>query len=257
MKTELRHLLRGILFSFLITAAHSASAFYDPTIGRWVSRDPIGEVGGGNLYAFVGNDSVDLSDFLGLTTVKKHAHSITQAQAKEGLWGWTELESQEEKPAKLKMDKKRCVCMVAKKPELLFTVSVQTARSGKQSWRETASFDGVSYPGTSVYVGSGLANISEQHETKRYEIWNEGLMSFWPSRYEDAAANLTAPTCDELRNKIAELKKSAGFDWEHSAGIALLVKQMAVGEEGLYLSRWVRKSGFGSVKVIYDLSNPK
>lgn len=40
--------------------------YYDPVTGRWPSRDPINERGGLNLYAMVGNDSVNFVDFLGL-----------------------------------------------------------------------------------------------------------------------------------------------------------------------------------------------
>ena len=39
---------------------------YDPRAGAWLSRDPIEEQGGVNLYAFVNNDSVNLFDVLGL-----------------------------------------------------------------------------------------------------------------------------------------------------------------------------------------------
>jgi RHS repeat-associated protein len=39
---------------------------YDPALGRWPSRDPIEENGGVNLYAFVGNNPVNLWDVLGL-----------------------------------------------------------------------------------------------------------------------------------------------------------------------------------------------
>lgn len=39
--------------------------YYDPTTGRWPSRDPIGERGGENLYGFVGNDGVNYFDLLG------------------------------------------------------------------------------------------------------------------------------------------------------------------------------------------------
>ncbi|MBC2595892.1 RHS repeat-associated core domain-containing protein, partial [Ruficoccus amylovorans] len=39
--------------------------YYDPVVGRWLSRDPIGEQGGVNLYAFVGNDGVNGWDYLG------------------------------------------------------------------------------------------------------------------------------------------------------------------------------------------------
>jgi RHS repeat-associated protein len=39
---------------------------YSPELGRWLSRDPIGERGGVNLYAMVGNDAVNWWDVLGL-----------------------------------------------------------------------------------------------------------------------------------------------------------------------------------------------
>ena len=39
---------------------------YLPPLGRWLSRDPIEEEGGYNLYGFVGNDSIDQTDSLGL-----------------------------------------------------------------------------------------------------------------------------------------------------------------------------------------------
>ena len=40
--------------------------YYDPVTGRWSSRDPIGEYGGRNRYAFVGNSPTNLVDVLGL-----------------------------------------------------------------------------------------------------------------------------------------------------------------------------------------------
>ena len=40
--------------------------YYDPETGRWPSRDPIGEMGGVNLYGFVGNDGVNRWDLFGL-----------------------------------------------------------------------------------------------------------------------------------------------------------------------------------------------
>jgi RHS repeat-associated protein len=42
--------------------------WYDPTTGRWPSRDPIEEGGGLNLYGFVGNDGVYRIDVDGLYT---------------------------------------------------------------------------------------------------------------------------------------------------------------------------------------------
>ncbi|WP_309387622.1 RHS repeat-associated core domain-containing protein [Cerasicoccus frondis] len=40
--------------------------FYDMNIGAWLSKDPLGEEGGWNLYGFVNNDPIGNHDFLGL-----------------------------------------------------------------------------------------------------------------------------------------------------------------------------------------------
>jgi RHS repeat-associated protein len=39
---------------------------YDAEIGKWISRDPIGEAGGVNLYGYVGNNPVNYADSSGL-----------------------------------------------------------------------------------------------------------------------------------------------------------------------------------------------
>src|SRR5262245_29306872 len=43
-----------------------ALCFYNPSTGRWLSRDPIGEAGGLNLHGFVRNDPLRWVDILGL-----------------------------------------------------------------------------------------------------------------------------------------------------------------------------------------------
>src|SRR5437868_5173475 len=40
--------------------------YYSPTQGRWLTRDPLGEDGGENLYAFLAGNPLDDSDILGL-----------------------------------------------------------------------------------------------------------------------------------------------------------------------------------------------
>jgi RHS repeat-associated protein len=45
--------------------------YYDPGTGRWLNRDPIGELGGANLYGFVGNDSINGIDYGGLLTLRE------------------------------------------------------------------------------------------------------------------------------------------------------------------------------------------
>ena len=56
-----------------ISLRREAQAFDNPSTGRWLNRDPIGEDGGESLYGYVGNDPVRFIDALGLW--------------KSGVWG--------------------------------------------------------------------------------------------------------------------------------------------------------------------------
>jgi RHS repeat-associated protein len=61
------------LYRFSSKEAHPVSGlvyyrfrFYDPNLQRWVNRDPIGEVGGANLYAYVQGSPLNFADPFGL-----------------------------------------------------------------------------------------------------------------------------------------------------------------------------------------------
>jgi RHS repeat-associated protein len=43
--------------------------YYSPCTGRWITRDPLGELGGINLYGFVGNNPVNWVDQKGLIVI--------------------------------------------------------------------------------------------------------------------------------------------------------------------------------------------
>ena len=63
--------IRRLTLTLLLTAlclagAEQASASYNPGTGRWLSKDPIEESGGANLYAYVCNCPTDRIDPLGL-----------------------------------------------------------------------------------------------------------------------------------------------------------------------------------------------
>jgi RHS repeat-associated protein len=69
-----------LLAGLLVGIAPVAQAFYNPSTGRWLSRDPLGEpgfevfrgrspsllAGGSNRYVFVGNSPLDYIDYIGL-----------------------------------------------------------------------------------------------------------------------------------------------------------------------------------------------
>ena len=63
----LKRLLLAVAGLFVLS--HTVQAHYDPNIGRWISRDPIAESGGVNLYGFVGNQTLSRFDYLGLNIV--------------------------------------------------------------------------------------------------------------------------------------------------------------------------------------------
>lgn len=70
------HQLSGTMgqsFGFAGFLAHAPSGLslapfraYDSGVGRWLNRDPIGELGGLNLYAYVGGNPINRTDPLGL-----------------------------------------------------------------------------------------------------------------------------------------------------------------------------------------------
>lgn len=68
--------------------------YYDPVTGRWLSRDPIEEEGGYNLYGFIGNDGVNATDYLGLTGGPGIGHG-------SGPWGGAPPVSPEVRKAQL------------------------------------------------------------------------------------------------------------------------------------------------------------
>ncbi len=55
-----------VLATILSFSSATAFAFYDPGLQRWINRDPVGENGGINLSAFIGNNPRNTLDPFGL-----------------------------------------------------------------------------------------------------------------------------------------------------------------------------------------------
>ena len=58
--------MRTVLITALLLCCVNIFAYHDPNTGRFISRDPIEEDGGLNLYAMVWNNPINRTDNLGL-----------------------------------------------------------------------------------------------------------------------------------------------------------------------------------------------
>jgi RHS repeat-associated protein len=62
-----------------------AYRYYDPMTGRWPSRDPIGERGGMNLYAFVKNMTITYIDVNGLKEYNSNSQNAQERNRQEKI----------------------------------------------------------------------------------------------------------------------------------------------------------------------------
>jgi hypothetical protein len=81
--------LNTVLFLVLclMSSGSQVLAYYQPESGRWLSRDPIGENGGINLYGMVGNNPINQWDYLGMVTLGYT--TLRQPTAICGGGGWS------------------------------------------------------------------------------------------------------------------------------------------------------------------------
>ena len=63
----------------LTELSYYGNRYYSPSIGRWISRDPIEEQGGFNLYGFVGNNAITGFDLWGLALVTAYEPIISRS----------------------------------------------------------------------------------------------------------------------------------------------------------------------------------
>lgn len=70
--------------------------YMDPLTGRWPSRDPIEEEGGVNNYAFVNNNSVNSTDYLGLQSLLDYRTFFFEKREDGIIWNTTWLLSGDE-----------------------------------------------------------------------------------------------------------------------------------------------------------------
>jgi RHS repeat-associated protein len=65
--------------------------YYDPATGTWLTRDPIGQAGGVNVYGYVGGDPVNWNDEDGLKKKKRGGIGgwwDDRVNSAKGYWEW-------------------------------------------------------------------------------------------------------------------------------------------------------------------------
>jgi len=79
--------------------SESGYRFYSPTLGRWVGRDPIGEVADQNLYCFLENAAVSGMDVLGLISYRwETSQGCNAGVSPVTTWGyWYQPEADDQK----------------------------------------------------------------------------------------------------------------------------------------------------------------
>jgi hypothetical protein len=76
MKTTRKSIAQPFATLLLLLLPLTAQCFYNPSAGRWLSRDPIEEQGGANLLAFANNNPGQSPDRLGLCVKECGVKSI-------------------------------------------------------------------------------------------------------------------------------------------------------------------------------------
>ena len=59
--------------------------YYSPSLGRWLSRDPIGEMGGLNLYGYVDNDVMNYVDTDGMAKYQPNGGGAFRSGGRGGI----------------------------------------------------------------------------------------------------------------------------------------------------------------------------
>ena len=65
--------------------------YYDPSIGRFTQRDPIGMNGGLNLYAYVANNPTNLTDPMGLLPISPEMVQLAVIMGSDAYFGGTAM----------------------------------------------------------------------------------------------------------------------------------------------------------------------
>ncbi len=160
--------------------------YLDTQLGRWLSRDPIGEAGGRNVYAFLHNSAIGRLDYIGLRLVlKKESLPPSQMNQRGRSYGVTEgtthgittapgLEGFEKDiiwvpPLFSTFSRGDCCCVRVEDPgEIVAFVN--------QFLPDSSAID-------STVTENGYRDVIE-HEAKRLAVWEAADAKYFEGRYK-------------------------------------------------------------------------
>ena len=160
---------------------------YEPVLGRWLSKDPIDEQGGLNLYGFAGNDPVNRWDYLGLLEKKILPLRVYYEKLTFEAGNYSARESLICVCAPLDgCGRKKVKCMLLAMPQIRLS-SDKSILEGAQRGPDHR------YPNLSV----------EEHERNHHKVW---LAQYVP-KYEKLVAQYENSSCCNCQKRIVELQK--------------------------------------------------
>ncbi len=128
--------------------------YYNPREGRWLSRDPLGEAGGFNLYAFCGNDPVNRLDAVGLAALQGMDDATINLLMGGGPWNTTKAAGIQAGKAALMVFSLGTIC----KNDHLADLNISGQISDAQFWSGSAMNTAIGLGG--LASGGAAANLA-------------------------------------------------------------------------------------------------
>jgi len=210
--------------------------YYSPNLGRWLSRDPIAEQGGVNLYGFTRNSAINANDWLGLAfTDNGLTEGTFQAGRTSGLLQGDNWYGATPRMWTISSRNAGGEVSVTREPdpdvENCFCVEVESV---PEYDIETSSYVANDLVGTE-YTQAGLTAIRD-HEERRRTVYDRAytafLLHFEAEEFPDCrVCGLKRAKANKykkaLEDWITQLQNSAHTEWE----TYVTREQMAITDE--------------------------
>ena len=207
---------------------------YDPSIGRWLNRDPSNEYGGCNLYGFAGNDGVNFYDYLGLWFADGRGID-TKALGKDYTFTLDGKGDYKVHPGNL--ENNADIATAAENHEKRHIAAVKASSQGHAvPYKQIFSCSKNDKKFYYYFSWNGSAYVKTKMANGESPLWKDGTWVFFISRDEQKAEEIK-----ETRAEIAELN-SAKQTGVVTKRIAFLTNQVIPEREALTpgeLPEWI------------------